>query len=280
MTERLRIAAITSVLLWSSHLLARNGQLEQAKAAYQKQDYRNAAAILFPLLYPRLELNTEDEAVEAHGILGLSYFFLGKTADAEQEVAAALALRPNYEPDPLLHPQSAIRFVESVRKRNEKRLEEIRSRTPAPVKIAPPSPVDSATTQSPLIHNSRLTALVPFGVGQWQNHQRKKAVFFAVSELVLGSVSLATWITATAKYPNRQYPAEEKSVAEGLLISQLSTGAAFWGVLIWGLIDAQVHFSALSSAGPTTGQSNRAARFQFAPMIGSDTAGLLLGGRF
>src|SRR5439155_14368401 len=91
--------------------------LDNGRTAYDRGDYARAIDTISPLLYPSIELGTEDEVVTAHRLLALSYFFVNKTKEAEQEVTTLLALRPGFELDPIVDPPVAVRFFEDVRHR-------------------------------------------------------------------------------------------------------------------------------------------------------------------
>ncbi len=97
-------------------------------------------------------------------------------------------------------------------------------------------------------HNSRLLAALPFGVGQLQNGQPRKAIAFAISESVLGIASLSLWIGIRERFPGGHVELDPNNkidgrpLAQGLSGAQLATGALFWGVVAWGIIDAEVLF--------------------------------------
>src|SRR5579883_1062531 len=58
--------------------------LSRGKLAYERGDYEAAVQILRPLLYPAVALSDEQQVVQAHKLLGLSFFFLRDEAGAEQ----------------------------------------------------------------------------------------------------------------------------------------------------------------------------------------------------
>ena len=101
------LAALTLVALVAQPALANPSHnakdaLDQGRTAYDRGDYGRAIDTINPLLYPSIELGTEDEVVAAHKLLALSYFFVNKQKDAENEVTSLLALRPNYQLDPIV----------------------------------------------------------------------------------------------------------------------------------------------------------------------------------
>jgi hypothetical protein len=232
--------------------------LDQGRTAYDRGDYDRAITTIQPLLYPSIELGTEDEVVTAHRLLALSYFFVKKEKEAEQEVTSLLALRPNYQLDPIVDPPVAVRFFEDVRKRQSERLNAIKQREREEAerdRIREEKRSAEARAKAERVYvdrvverHSRLIALLPFGVGQAQNGHNKKAVALAVSEAILGATSLAAYLAIDYSYPvdpttlRRQFKAEDYNTATTLVALQLAAGAAFWATVIYGIIDAQVYF--------------------------------------
>ncbi|HEX8950700.1 MAG TPA: hypothetical protein VF945_02590, partial [Polyangia bacterium] len=129
----MRLATLLVVTLAAAPALAAPSQnakdaLDQGRTAYDRGDYGRAIDTINPLLYPSIELGTEDEVVAAHKLLALSYFFVNKQKDAENEVTSLLALRPNYQLDPIVDPPVAVRFFEDVRRRQSERINALKKR--------------------------------------------------------------------------------------------------------------------------------------------------------
>jgi hypothetical protein len=232
--------------------------LDIGRTAYDRGDYARAIDTIHPLLYPAIELGTEDEVVQAHRLLALSYFFVNKTKEAEDEVTSLLALRPNYELDPIVDPPVAVRFFDDVRRRQGERLQAIKKREQEETerqrreeerqKAEARARAERIYVDRVVERHSRLIAALPFGIGQAQNGQTGKAIAFGVSEGVLGLTSLAAYLAIQYKYPvdpttlHRQFPPQEKDTATALISLQLAAGAAFWAAVVWGIIDAEVLF--------------------------------------
>ena len=232
--------------------------LDVGRTAYDRGDYSRAIDTIHPLLYPTIELGTEEEVVQAHRLLALSYFFVNKPKEAEQEVTSLLALRPNYTLDPIVDPPVAVRFFEDVRHRQSDRLKAIQSREREEAerrrkeeereRALARARAERIYVDRVVERHSRLLAALPFGIGQAQNGQNGKAIAFGVSEGVLGLTSLAAFLAIQYKYPvdpttlHRQFPPQEKDTATALIGLQLAAGAAFWATVVWGIIDAQVLF--------------------------------------
>ena len=232
--------------------------LDQGRTAYDRGDYGRAIDTINPLLYPSIELGTEDEVVSAHKLLALSYFFVKKQKEAENEVTSLLALRPTYQLDPIVDPPVAVRFFEDVRRRQSDRInalkkreleENERTRREEERRLAEArAKAERVYVDRVVEKHSRLIALLPFGAGQAQNGQTKKAIAFGVSEGVLAATSIVAYFTLQYRYPvnpttgHQQFPASEQNTATTLITLQLAAGAAFWATVAWGILDAQLLF--------------------------------------
>jgi hypothetical protein len=234
--------------------------LEQGHTAYDRGDYRHAIDTLQPLLYPSIELGTEDEVVMAHRLLALSYFFVNKQKDAEQEVTSLLALRPNYALDPIVDPPLAVRFFEDVRRRQSERLREVQQREREEAervrrdeerqRAAERARAERVYVDRIVERHSRFIAMLPFGGGQFQNGQTAKGIVFASAELAFAAVSIGTWsaLNLDNRYPldpttgHRTFPVSDTTRVTTLTGLQLGSAGAFYALVIWGIIDAQVLF--------------------------------------
>lgn len=234
------------------------GSLDQGRTAYDRGDYKRAVDTIKPLLYPSIELGTEEEVVAAHKLLALSYFFVNKQKEAEEEVTSLLALRPTYQLDPIVDPPVAVRFFEDVRRRQSDRINALKKRELEESQRAHKEEerrLAEARARAERIYvdrvvekHSRLIALLPFGAGQAQNGQTGKAIAFGVSEGVLAAASIVSYFTLQYRYPvnpttgHQQFPASEQNTATALITLQLAAGAAFWATVAWGILDAQLLF--------------------------------------
>jgi hypothetical protein len=255
--------------------------LEQGRTAYERGDYGSAIDTIHPLLYPAIELATEDEVVQAHRLLALAYFFVNKPKDAEQEVTSLLALRPSYQLDPILDPPVAVRFFDDVRRRQSERLNTIRQRELEEAERTRRERERrdaAARAKAQRIYVDRVV----------ERHSRLIAALgFGVSEALFGGASLAAFLAINFKYPtdpvtlHRVYPAGEYNTATALTTVQLAGGALFWATVLWGIIDAEVLFK----PEVVRGERERlapppAGKLSIAPILGPSTAGIGVRGSF
>lgn len=259
----MRLCALAIVAILATPVFANPSQnpkdaLDQGRTAYDRGDYGRAIDTINPLLYPSIELGTEDDVIAAHKLLALSYFFVDKQKEAENEVTSLLALRPNYQLDPIVDPPVAVRFFEDVRRRQSERINALKKRELEEherLQREEERRVAEARAKAERVYvdrvvekHSRLIAMLPFGAGQAQNGQTGKAIAFGVSEGVLAATSVAAYFTLQYRYPvdpstgHQQFPASDKNTATALITLQLAAGAAFWATVVWGILDAQLLF--------------------------------------
>jgi hypothetical protein len=248
--------------------------LADGKLAYQKHDYQAVESTVRPLLEAG-ELTSDDALLEAHRLLALAYFFQKKQVEARREVVAIYGIKPNYELDRYVEPPTAVTFFETIRREQEDRLAEIRRREleedaerrrredELRKKMQP------KVVLVPVQKRSRLVAAVPFGLGQWQNGHKRAAIAFLTLELITGALSLATWATLQAQYPKGTFPPDDKALVQGLVDTQLVAAGVFWGLVVTGIIEAQVRFK------PTD-----APKTAVVPFLSPNGAGLAVKGAF
>jgi hypothetical protein len=250
-----RFFGLVLLLSWTAGANpAKNPQaaLDAGRVAYERGQYGQAVQVIHPLLYPSIELRSEESVVEAHRLLALSYLFMTKTSDAEQEAASLLALRPDYEPDPVVDPPAAVAFFNSIKKKQDERLKEIRERQREEqerIRREDEKRREAAKAKAERVYlervvekHYRIIGFIPFGAGQFQNHQIGYGVGFAVGEALLGATWIGLTVTINQRYPGGKVPLGEHDLANTLAGLQIGSAAAFWAVVLWGIIDAQVKF--------------------------------------
>jgi len=216
--------------------------LAEGRDAYQRGQYEAVEKRVYPLLYPNVELPSQDSVIEAHRLLALAYFFQKKPTEARQEVLQILSLRPAFQLDPIVEPRVAVSFFENIKKEQQQRLDEIIRRRQQEererLRIEEErrrAQAERIYVEKEVVKHSRLFAAVPFGVGQWQNGHKKLAVFFAVTEALTGALSLACFVSFYVLQP-------PGSLGLSLSATTDAAGAAFWGLVLAGIIDAEVRF--------------------------------------
>jgi tetratricopeptide (TPR) repeat protein len=248
-------------MLWVSVAHANDfEEFESARAAYEGQDYARAAQ-LFEALGggDTPALTNRSLLLESKKYLGASYLFLGQLPAAEQEFDRLLRMDPQYMLDPLGFPEEVQRLFAQVKTRldterkvadDERQREESRLRG---VETAREQQQRSrwlrlrqlAETEHVNEVRSRWLAVVPFGVGQFQNGHLSLGSILAVSEGTLFVVSVVSWAVhenlrglQPTMSERDQYILTERATR---YTNQIST-ALFAVMAITGVVDAQLRF--------------------------------------
>jgi hypothetical protein len=299
---RWALAAGLLVVVWARPALASpsltpQSELDAGRVDYERGNYAEAVKTIQPLLYPKTELESQDSVVEAHRLLALSYFFMKQEPEAEHEVASLLALRPNYELDPVVDPPEAVRFFAAIRKKQETELREIRQRQleeeerarkeAERKKLEAHAKAERVYMERTVEHHTRAIALLPFGAGQFYNHHRVAGALFLSAEALAAIWWGAMTLTIYVRYPNSQVAHNDIDFARTLQGLQIGAGAAFWAVVVAGIIDAQVryvpqfvHETRELPAQPQKKSSPKNTKMTMAPLIAPGLYGLGVQGAF
>ncbi len=135
---------------------------------------------------------SEERLVEAHRMLGVCYFQLGRRTEAERELKQLLYLSPDYELDPFLTPPPVVKLYDDLKVDLADKLEEIRrARTKVDeIKTQPPKTVKVVVEVEREVRRTPwITTLIPFGGAQYANDEPVKAVAFFAAQM--STVALA-----------------------------------------------------------------------------------------
>lgn len=256
---------ITAILFQAASTVPTE-ELQRGKNAYDRGEFSRAVEIVRPLLYPEIRLESDNKMVQAHRILGVSYLFENKQDEAALEFRRLLQIAPDYHFDPLLDPPEVVDFFNTVRKAyagelaqleaKRKEAEQARQRDLEQCEKVRGGP---SVIERRVGRNSFVVNFVPFGAGQFQNGQRKKAWAFLFAESVLGSASVGAFATNLALYgfrPQRTCRVDSGAAAcpsdlidhtqenrsRWLYRVQLASGAMFFGAIAWGILDALYYY--------------------------------------
>jgi len=242
---------------------ARAGEFEafeRARRAYEAQDYARAVR-LFEALGGGDAPTLSDRSLllECKKYLGASYLFLGKLPQAENEFERLLRLDPQYILDPLGFPEDVQRLFSRVKSRldTERRVVEQERRREQEAELQRQQEnlareqqrfqklVDLAETERVQEKHSRLTAFIPFGVGQFQNGHSNLGAVLAVSEGTLLLLGVTSWIVhenLRGQEPSSSERDEFRLIERtSRYANQISFGL-FGVIAIAGVIDAQLRF--------------------------------------
>jgi hypothetical protein len=265
----LLVAAAVPLLVAASGDASADAQsdLEKAHSAYVAHKYDDAESRLRALLdVKKSQLRDPDSIADARMYLGAVLLAEGKREESGQVFEGLLLEKPDYQPDPLRVALDAIDAFIDARSRLRDRLaafqsEQVRKAQEEKARIAAEQ-VRAATrlatleklasTEVVIERHSRWLALVPFGVGQFQNGQDTLGWVFLSSEVLLGVASVAS----ASVYLYEQTQANDSLLrhdpqslatayeqhAQLAAIAADWFGAGFFAIAIGGVAHAQLTF--------------------------------------
>ncbi len=261
---RVRIAglAIASVVavLWPERARANDfDQFQNARVAYESTNYDLAADLFQGLLDEATSDDARPLVLESRKYLAATYLFLGRQAEAENQLTLLLRAEPDYVLDPLAFPAEFVKTFSAVKVTLEQeRLRQEQEKARAAAQAVEQNQRTDEERQQQVRRlvalagservqelNSRWIAFIPFGVGQFQNDHDSLGLTLAISEGILlatGIASFAVHESLQGQVPDDdQRGAAEAAEATARYINQISLGL-FAAVAITGIIDAQVRF--------------------------------------
>lgn len=247
-------------------------EYQRGRTAFLRGQYQRAISTLHPLLYPELRLESEEEVIRAHRMLGVSYLFENQPDQARVEFRKLLELSPDYRFDPLLDPPRVVDFFNEIVREQQSELSDIEIRLRK--REAEMARRSAQVIERRIERRSFALAFVPFGVGQFQNQQPAKGWLFLGIEGVLATTSVATLVTNFALFGARPYRAcldpimpqadgqpggcdpkrvdhTDENLSKNLTRIQVVTGALFFAAAIVGAVDAVRNFQAETVLGET-----------------------------
>lgn len=243
-------------------------ELKRAKDRFEFGAYGDAAGALRQMLAGDPAL-TEEEAVEAYRMLGISEFNLGDLPAARAAFVNLLSHDPDYALDPFLVPPAIVEFFDRVKKEHEPALAPLRDRRRAlreqqrladeakrrllseeQARTGPPTKVVRVQERLYLFN------WMPFGAGQFQNGDRAKGTAIAAGQIALGAVNIAAIVihnqladdrtrTCTSGQPgcsNPPYSDSDRRVLRNVEVVKYVSAAMFWALYGYGVWDAHRHF--------------------------------------
>jgi hypothetical protein len=255
-------------LLVALVLAAGPSELKRAKDRFEFGAYADCAGILRRYLAADPPL-TDEQAVDAYRLLGLSEYHLGDQAQARAAFVNLLSFDPEYGLDPFLVPPPIVDFFDRVKKEHEPALaplrerrrelreqqrlaEEARRRLLAEEQARSGPPTKVVRVQEHVY----LFNWLPLGAGQFQNGDRAKGTAIAAGQILAGLVNLGALFVhnqiandpsrlCTSSQPGCSRPPYTDS--DRVLISQVDAvkygaAAAFWALYGYGVWDAHRHF--------------------------------------
>lgn len=262
MNSPARLAALFALVLglWPLRALANDfDQFQNARVAYDSLNYELAADLFRGLLATAAPTDSRPLVLESRKYLGAALLFMGRSEEGERQFELLLHAEPSYVLDPLTFPEEVNRRFDAVRKRLEKakaeaaqrEAEKASERRMAQVEAAEERRerirrlVEVAEVERVVEQRSRWIAMLPFGVGQFQNKHEGLGMTLAISEAVLVSVAVTSYFVHESlrdENPDDASLGDARNVEAGFrYANQISLGL-FAVVAVVGVLDAQLRF--------------------------------------
>jgi len=215
--------------------------LERAQRNFKNKDCQSAIPILKDLLYPKPQLARTSDLCEAHVLLGVCHYESGRRDDAKGEFEACLGLDPSKTLEPLIFTEGQVRLFDETRAdvearaKRDRELRELEERNERILK---------------LLENTRQyetrsfgVNFVPFGAGQYQNGHRTKGILFSIGQGATAVTSLGIFMYLAGTYGlEAKVPLEDGPGIRRLQQIEVATGAAFFGLYAWSVVDGLLNF--------------------------------------
>jgi tetratricopeptide (TPR) repeat protein len=248
--------------------LAAPPDLKRARDRFEFGAYADAAGTLNRFLATDPKL-TEDEAVDAYRMLGISEFQLGDQPQARTAFVNLLSHDPDYALDPFLVPPAVVEFFDRVKREYEPTLAPLRERkrvlreqarlaedarrrllAEEQARTGPPTKVVRVQERLYLFN------WMPLGAGQFQNGDRAKGVAIAAGEVVFGAVNIGallfhnqiaqdrtrSCISGQPGCSNPPYSDSDRALLGRVDAVKYISAGLFWALYAYGVWDAHRHF--------------------------------------
>ena len=235
-------------------------EFESARHSYDKQNYAKAARGLESLVGGVVPRATNPVVrLEARKYLGATYLFLGKKDAAREQFRSLLEEDPDYDIDPVAFPEAVVQTFQEVQKevsteraredalaaarRQRERSNEVEDLIRQQQRIQSLEELAAVETVEKV--NSRWIAALPWGIGQFQNQNRKLGIMFAVTESAFMVASIATFIGHNSLRDENPAPSEidrARRAERALRIGNWVSVGAFLSFAVAGVIEAEVRF--------------------------------------
>ena len=199
-------------------------RLEEAVRLYQTGHHSEAKSILTSLVNDP-HLIDQSLRQRARVYLGEVLYLQQNKEEARRLFEAVLIQDPDYVIDPFAHPPDVCGFFETIR-----------------AYIRPVPSLDPPPTSTGPTGRAPLTTYTGFGVYQFQSGRPALGAVMAGSQAALGALSLATFYGLTR---NNTWETESRQTTlDRRRALQWGATAGFYGVWMWGVVDAHRHWRA------------------------------------
>ena len=258
------LALATAVLAAAplSAWAAPEDDFERGRNAYLFGDYRAVIAALDPLVESGQRLADPNLHLQALELLGLAHYFINQRPQAKLVFQKLVRFRPDHVLNPVLVPPDAVAFYadevrdpllaiieeERAAVREQQRIEEENRRL-----------ANQVLVELETVRNSRFAALLPFGIGQFQNDDPVWGGIFLGTQVVAVGLSVGFFSMAESlRGEGGNYAPADLNRARDLQTGQLISGGVAVGLMAVGIAHALFTFEPkpviLRREGPVDGR--------------------------
>jgi tetratricopeptide (TPR) repeat protein len=242
--------------------------MARARVTFEYGDYAQASKLLSALVEAG-RFDSLQTRAEAYRLLGLSLFYQGRKGEAYSAFLEYLYIDPDAELDPFYVPPAAVAFFEQVKKEAEPRLQPLRSQKQAQLDAQKRAAAEEAerrkqreleaerrrlqeispSVERRVVQHEFWVTMMPFGIGQLQNGDRKLGIFLATAQLITGAASAGSALlieqlrdNTTGKFDDNGPGATPYKSAQRLNVVKWVGAALFYGLWVGGAIQAAINF--------------------------------------
>lgn len=215
----------------------------RGKNAYIYGDYRAAIRDLGPILEPILRLHDPEQQLEAYELLGLAYFFDGQREQARLRFERLVRMRPDHALNPMLVPPEAVAFYnEEVRAPLLEQIEAERASVLAQQAAEEERLRRGREVEWEITRSSPFVALVPFGIGQFQNEDPLWGGLFLGTELIASGLSVAFYAKTWRLRNDPGYSRLDEQRARNYQTTYMVSGISAVSLMVVGVVHALLSY--------------------------------------
>ena len=217
--------------------------LAAARKAFRDGEYQSALEKYNALVRPEIKLADSNDIVEAYVNLGVCRVETGDDDGAKEEFERALGIDPNKQLDPVvITNKRAIRLFDDTKAELRTRAE----REAEKRKAAELLETQRKALENLIVYKEQQYYFnwLPFGVGQFQNGDRKKGIFFLSTQVITGATSVAIFGYLVQKYgiSSDKVPFDEGPDVRRYQQIEIAAGLAFFGLYALSVVDAHMNY--------------------------------------
>lgn len=212
--------------------------LERAENAWVFGDFDEVIEALEPHLLPTAPPIEPRTLIRAYGRLGASAVYAERTDLADAAFLALLQLDSGHELNPLIYPNTVIRYFEQVR---ETYADQIGDTEPDV------APGETVFVERSVERQPRAVSMAPFGYGFYARGEPGIGTAWLVTELTLGATSLGMYIANETARDSETGAIVRTSTTERRRTVQIITGTGFFVAIAANVLHGALAHRSISS---------------------------------